>query len=154
MPHSISINSNDEYVNSQNVNLTISASDPSGVDEMKLSNTNDFSGTIAEAYNTVKSWVLSAGDGLKTVYGWFRDTVGNWTAESTPETDTITLDATSPTISNITSSNITTNSAEINFTTDELTISYIEYGLTTSYGSETNPNETQITNYQLQITSY
>ena len=116
---------------------------------MKVSNTNNFSSIAAEAYNTVKSWVLSTGDGLKTVYAWFKDTVGNWNTSS--YSDSITLDTTFPTISNILSSNITTNSANISFTTNEQTTSYIEYGLTTSYGSQTQ-TISNLSSFTLQIT--
>jgi len=57
---------------------------------MKISNTNDFSSAVVETYNTVKSWALSAGDGLKTVYAWFKDTIGNW--NTAPYSDTISLE--------------------------------------------------------------
>ena len=142
---SISINSNDP-TNSTTTTLNISATDTSTVTEMKISNTNDFSSAATIAYTTIKEWILTTGDGLKTVYAWFKDSLGNWTNESNPVTDTITLDETMPIISNITISNITTNSAIINFTTNENTTSYIEYGLTTSYGSQTETNTTGIMN--------
>ena len=167
---SISINNGDATTNSQNTNLSISASDSSSVTEMKISNTNDFSSAIAETYSTVKSWALSAGDGLKTVYAWFKDTIGNW--NTTPYSDTISLDTsgdgggddggggggtvsdtTPPTISNITILNITTASVQINFNTNELTTSYIEYGLTASYGMRTETNPTPISNIQYLISN-
>jgi len=160
---SISINNGDTTTNSQNINLSISASDSSGVAEMKISNTNDFGSAVAETYSTVKSWALSAGDGLKTVYAWFKDTIGNW--NTAPYSDTITLDTSGddgggggggeggtvsdtnpPVILNIEILDITANSVQINFNTNENTTSYIEYGLTVSYGSQTETNPTPISN--------
>lgn len=132
---SINIDNNNSYSNNENVDLSISATDSSGVSEMKISNSNNISETIAEAYNTVKSWTLSSINGLKTVYVWFKDTVGNW--NSTPYSDTIILDTASPVISNITNNNITSSAVTIAFNTNESATSYIQYGLTSSYGTQT-----------------
>ncbi len=90
---SISINNNAAYTNSTSVTLTISASDPSGISEMCISNTTSCS--TWEAYTTTKPWTLLSGDGTKTVYAWFKDNVGN--ANTTPYLDTIILDTTAPT---------------------------------------------------------
>jgi hypothetical protein len=46
-------------------------------------------------------------------------------------------DTTSPTISTPTTSNLTTTSATITWTTNEQSTSYLDYGLTTSYGNQT-----------------
>ena len=46
-----------------------------------------------ESYTTSKSWVLSAGDGVKTVYVQFKDGLGNGSGDFT---DTITLDTAPP----------------------------------------------------------
>ena len=89
---SISINNNAAATNTTNVTLTLSASDPSGVSEMQLSNDN-ISYDPAVAYVTSKPWTLTIGDGTKTVYVKFKDAVGNWSAAAT---DTITLDTTAP----------------------------------------------------------
>ena len=148
---SVSINNNDATTNSQDVNLSLPATDPSTVTEMKISNTNNFNTAILYTYNAIKSWALTAGDGIKTVYAWFKDSLGNW--NTTPKTDTIILDETSPTISNIEILNITVNSVQVNFKTDELTTSYIEYGLTTSYGNQTETNTTGSRNYEVGITN-
>jgi hypothetical protein len=94
---SISINNGARTTNSASVSLSLSASDPSGVSEMKIANTNNIASVAAEAYNAITSWVLSAGDGVKTVYAWFADTLGNWM--TSPVTASITLDTTPPTIS-------------------------------------------------------
>ncbi len=89
---SITINGGAAYTNSASVTLTLSATDPSGVSQMCISNTASCS--TWETYATSKSWTLPTGDGSKTVYAWFKDTVGN--ANTTPYSDTITLDATAP----------------------------------------------------------
>lgn len=62
-------------------------------------------------------------------------------------------DTTPPTISNISTSNITSTSATITFTTNESTTSYIEYGLTSSYGSQTTPNSTPLSTFNIPLSS-
>ena len=89
----ISINSEAPLTNSISVILTLSASDPSGVSEMMFSN-DDISYSSAEAYAVTKTWILTSGDGLKTVYVKYKDNAGNWSAAVF---DTIALDATSDT---------------------------------------------------------
>jgi hypothetical protein len=88
---SVYINSNATYTNFTSVTLTLSASDSSGVSQMCISNTSSCSSW--ESYTTSKSWTLSSGDGTKTVYVWFKDSVGN---SSSSYSDTITLDSTAP----------------------------------------------------------
>ena len=87
------INSNNTYTISTYVTLTLSASDSSGVSQMRFSN-DDTTWGAWEAYATTKSWTLSSGDGAKTVYVWFKDSVGN--ANSTPYSASITLDTKAP----------------------------------------------------------
>ncbi len=79
---SIAINNGDAQAESTTVTLTISASDTlSGVSHMMISNTSDFSDEASwEAYNTTRTWLLPRGDGAKTVYIKFMDTVGNQSA--------------------------------------------------------------------------
>ena len=92
----IIINNNDEYTNSQDVNLTLSATDNlSGVEEMKFSN-DGTNWSTAEGYSTSKTWSLTTGDGTKTVYVKYKDGAGNW---SNPISDTIILDTTDPVVS-------------------------------------------------------
>ena len=84
------------YTNSTSVSLVLSASDStgSGVAEMRFSNTGqepDWGTWIP--YAASGDWVLTTGDGLKTVYAQFKDAVGN---VSTAYTATITLDTTAP----------------------------------------------------------
>jgi hypothetical protein len=89
---SIMINSGDTYTNSISVTLTLSASDPSGVSQLCVSNTTSCS--LWETYTTPKAWTLLSGDGTKTVYVWFKDGAGN--ANTTPYSDSIIFDATAP----------------------------------------------------------
>jgi len=91
---SISINTGKGYTNSENVTLNISASDPNGVAKMQFSN-DGTNWSAEENYATTKSWTLTAGDGLKTVYARFIDTIGN---TSEPISDSIILDKTPPTV--------------------------------------------------------
>jgi hypothetical protein len=91
----ISINSGAAYTKTPAVTLTLSATDNSGtVSQMQFSN-DTVTYSTPESYATTKSWTLTSGDGSKSVYVKFSDPKGNW---STPVSDTITLDATPPTI--------------------------------------------------------
>ena len=86
------INSGSTGTNSPDVTFTMNVTDPSGMSQMCLSNTA--SCTSWETFTVTKSWTLTAGEGAKTVYGWFRDSFGNTTAA--PITGTIFLDTTPP----------------------------------------------------------
>ncbi|HEU5098367.1 MAG TPA: VCBS repeat-containing protein [Roseiflexaceae bacterium] len=62
------------------VSLSVGASDPaSGVDAMSFSN-DGTSWSAWQPYATIAIWSLPAGDGVKTVYGRFRDAAGNTSA--------------------------------------------------------------------------
>jgi hypothetical protein len=90
---SVNINSGATYTNSTASTLTLTCTDSgTGCSQMQFSNDNSTWST-AEAYATTKSWPLSSGDGMKTVYAKFKDNAGNW---SSAYTDTIVLDATTP----------------------------------------------------------
>jgi len=88
------INGGVANTNGTSVTLTLSASDSgSGVAQMSFSNDGS-TWSAWQAYATSASWSLATGDGSKTVYARFKDTVGN---VSTNATDTITLDTVAPT---------------------------------------------------------
>jgi len=96
----ISINSGAVYTSTTSVTLTLSASDPlagtatgSGVSKMQFSS-NGVDWNSEEDYATSKSWTLTTGDGLKTVYVKYKDNAGNW---SVSISDMIILDTTPPT---------------------------------------------------------
>lgn len=92
---SISINNGATYTTTTNVNLTLSASDNFEVTSMNISNTPSFPESNWKSYATSKSWQLTSGDGVKTVYVKFRDEAGNDSA--TYYQDSITYDSTPPT---------------------------------------------------------
>jgi len=75
---------------SPNVILTISARDDGNeLDKngfMTFSN-DGFQWSDPEPYTTAKLWMLSPGEGIKTIYAQFRDAAGNWMTE--PAQDTI-----------------------------------------------------------------
>ena len=86
---SVVINSGDSTTPSRVVTLTLSAADSNGsVATMRFSNDGlNFSDAVA--YATSQQWVLSEGDGTKTVYVLFCDAAGNWM--NTPVSDSIAL---------------------------------------------------------------
>ena len=87
------INGNASYTNTLKVSLTLSATDPSGVSDMCIS--NDPSCTSWQPYAASRAWTLTSGDGSKTVYVRFRDGTGN--ANAIPLTDQIGVDTVAPT---------------------------------------------------------
>jgi len=85
---SVSINAGVTATNTTSVTLTLAATDAY---QMSISNTSDFTGATWETYATSKTWVLLAGEGVKTVYAKFRDLAGNI---SNAVSDTITFSLT------------------------------------------------------------
>ena len=90
---SININNSAVYISTNLVTLILSASDASGVTQMRFSDDGSSFGS-AEAYTGTRAYTLQAGDGIKTVYVQYKDTPGNWS--SALISDTITLDTTGP----------------------------------------------------------
>lgn len=75
---SIIINNGNTVCQQTQVTLTLSATDTgSGVASMAISNDNFASGTNWENYTTSKTWNLTSGNGLKTVYVKYKDAAGN-----------------------------------------------------------------------------
>ena len=80
------------------VTLTLAAA---GASHMCISNTievvtkDSCPGGSWLAFATSKAWTLSDNDGSKTVYVWFKDALDN--TDSSPYSDSITLDSTAPT---------------------------------------------------------
>ena len=98
----ISINSGASYTNSTTVSLSLSSTDTTGVTGYYLStsNTTPSAGstgwvavTSSTSYLATVSYTLSAGDGVKALYCWYKDSAGNI---STSSNDSITLDTTVP----------------------------------------------------------
>ncbi|MEI6420119.1 MAG: peptidoglycan-binding protein [bacterium] len=82
----VSINNGANIANSQNVTLNLSATNASLMMVSNLANFSDI--TTWEAYGVSKPWVLTTGDGIKTVYVKFKSASGY---ESTSISDTIVL---------------------------------------------------------------
>ena len=97
----ITINSgaSPNITNSTLVTLNISATDYTGVSQMCVSDSISCTAwetvTTSTTFTTSKAWTLPTGDATKTVYVWFKDTLGN--ANATPYSGTINLDTTAPT---------------------------------------------------------
>ena len=89
---SIVIQDSDAYAKSTLVTLALTASDPSGVTHMCISNT--VTCTDWQPLAQSLSWQLANGDGLKTVYAWFRDGVGN--SNEQPYFASVSLDTAVP----------------------------------------------------------
>jgi alpha-tubulin suppressor-like RCC1 family protein len=99
------INSGAIFTKSTEVLLNLScAGFASNCSEMQLSNDEAAWSLPVEPYVTSRSWTLSAGDGLKTVYVKFKDEAGDW---SPAYSASITLDTTPPTVT-LTSPTVTT----------------------------------------------
>jgi hypothetical protein len=88
------INGGDEYTNSIDVELTVSATDDSLVVEMCFSNDGS-TWSPWEPYGESTFWQLSKGDGRKTVYAQFKDDTGLTSGNPTPR-DSIVLDTVNP----------------------------------------------------------
>ncbi|WP_397334625.1 beta strand repeat-containing protein, partial [Paenibacillus sp. 1011MAR3C5] len=97
------INDGASWTKSATVTLkgTYSDGSGSGVEQVRLSNIN---GSWQTSWFSIadlngRSWVLSAGEGAKTVYVQYRDKVGN--SSSSVISSTITVDTTAPVITNV-----------------------------------------------------
>jgi YD repeat-containing protein len=106
--------------NSANVLLALSATDPSGVSQMCISNSNICSQW--EKIAVEKSWVLPAGDGTKTVYAWFRDNAGNSTAA--PYTASIVLDTAAPGVRALVAGGLYSKPQSVTLASDEVATVY------------------------------
>ena len=76
---SIAINGGAACTKTTDVTLSLSAHDPSGVEQMQFANEN-LSWSAPEPYSGAKSWDLSQGYGTKTAYVKFKDNLDNWSA--------------------------------------------------------------------------
>jgi M6 family metalloprotease-like protein len=109
---SISISSGAAYTNSTNVVLSISAV---GADQMMISNVSNFSGATWESYAASKNWVLAAGDGTKTVYIKFKDSVDNTSGSVNSSIAIETVLPTWPSQSALSAYNITSSSVRLSW---------------------------------------
>ena len=102
---SLTINSGDAYTNNASVSLHLSATDVIGVTGYYRSTSStaplasDPGWTAVAsttAYSTDITYTLTGGEGLNTLYVWYKDAAGN-VSDTVPAS--ITLDATSPIVS-------------------------------------------------------
>lgn len=91
------INDGATYTKTRTVNLTIAASDPSGLKEMCISTATSCTSWQPFSQSTV--FILDDRQGLATVRVWLRDNANNTTL--VPITDTITLDSIAPTMGSL-----------------------------------------------------
>lgn len=111
---SVSINSDDAYVNSTEMTLNITGTDSLGINGYYISestsvpNGSQFIATTPETNISItdESLTLSGSNGLKSVYVWVKDLNENI---SLPASDTIILDTVAPYIVSITPENSSTN---------------------------------------------
>jgi hypothetical protein len=91
----IIINSDDIYTKTPNVMLFPACGDNggSGCADMMFSNDNLNWSSVEPFSESPKQWVVSSGDGKKTVYAKYKDVSGNW---STAFSDSIIFDSTAP----------------------------------------------------------
>jgi len=93
---SVIISNGDAYTSSTSVTLTLTYGDAtSGVSQVRYSNDGVWDTEPWESPSTTKPWILTAGDGTKTVYYQVRDNAG---LVSPSYQDTIILDTTLPTV--------------------------------------------------------
>ena len=141
----VSINSGASSTTSTSVTLTLLATDSVGVTgyyASEISTTPSAtasgwtSGTSTTSYSASVSWTLSSSSGTKTVYVWFKDSVGNISASAS---DTITLtisDSTAPS-----SPSVSINNGDASTTSTSVTLSLSatdNAGVTAYYASETS----------------
>ncbi len=91
---SVSVNNGDEYTTSTSVTLTLTASDiGSGINQVRYSNDGVWDTESWEEFSSTKAWILTSGDGEKTVYYQISDKAGFVATFS----DYIFLDTAAPT---------------------------------------------------------
>lgn len=108
---SLVINAGATLTNNGTVTLTTAASDASAGMQMRFSN-DGTNWSSYESFAVSKSWGLSAGDGLKTVYVEYKDAASNSNSYSA----TITLDQAAPQTTILTGPPSPTNSSSATFT--------------------------------------
>jgi hypothetical protein len=73
----LTIAEGNEYITELLVTVELVAQDEtSGVSQMRMSNTDDFSGVSWSAYQTMTSWTFPEGEGMKTLYVQVMDEAG------------------------------------------------------------------------------
>lgn len=145
-----SIDGGSEYTNTRSIILNVGMV---GISQMAFSNDNSNWSQLTN-YSSSHSWTLASGDGTKTVFARFYDSVGNVFERS----DAILLDTTAPVVSSFAiddgagrtfSSSVTLNNdvmgaAQMRFRMDGyLWSSWIDFDLTKSYVIPENENASE-----------
>ncbi|MBN1825708.1 MAG: fibronectin type III domain-containing protein [Candidatus Eisenbacteria bacterium] len=79
-PGSIGLTINDRAAYTASPSVLLSLTAPAGVTEVRIGEDPDLEGSFYRAYETAITWLLSEGDGAKTVYARFRTAGGVETA--------------------------------------------------------------------------
>lgn len=136
--------------------ITANASDNVGVAsvQFQLDGVNLGSAVTSAPYTYSWDTTVATNDS-HTLTAVVRDAAGNSTVSGavTVTVNNTTVDTTPPIISSITSSSITSSSVTITWTTNEAADSQIDYGLTSSYGSQTTLNSTLTTSHSQSLSS-
>src|SRR5439155_577924 len=91
------------------------------------------------------SWnTATASNGLHTLTAVARDAVGN---TATAAAVSVSVGSTSPLISTVSASNVSSSGATITWTTNETSTTQVEYGLTPAYGNATVLNTNLVTSH-------
>jgi ECF sigma factor/Concanavalin A-like lectin/glucanases superfamily len=143
----IKINGGAASTNNTPVTLTLSASDASGVTQMRFSD-DGVSFGAAVSYATSSSWSLSSGDGIKIVSVQYKDAVGNW---SNAISANITLDTAAPILSGVSAVSSTPTTGTISWSTNEVSTTVVDYGTTATYGQSSPINSTLVLAHNLVL---
>jgi subtilisin family serine protease len=136
---------------SGNVTITATASDNVGVSEVRFLVDGTVIATDTQApYSAVWS-SGSASPGGHVLTARAADAAGNATT-SVPVNVTVNNDTTPPVISGVAAGGITRTTAVITWTTNEASDSQVQYGTTTSYGSSSPLDPSQVTSHSVQLT--
>ena len=125
------------------VNFTAISEVTAGSDNISF----DFSSGATNESNVI----LDDGQGTDILSGVYNSSFSVTESVTDPEDPESEEDLTPPSISNISVSNITETSATISWTTGEAADSQVEYGLTTTYGSETQLDSQLKTSHSITI---
>jgi hypothetical protein len=91
---SITINDGAKYTTSTSVMLTLTYNDGNGISQVRFSNDGVWDNEPWENAAAIKDWILTSGDGTKTVYFQIKDNAGLLSTTFSP---TIILDTSAPT---------------------------------------------------------
>jgi len=132
------------------VSVTATSADAVGVAgvQFRLDGANLGSEDVSAPYGV--SWdTTGASNGSHTLTAISRDAAGNTTTATALSltVNNVVADTTPPTISSVTAGSITTSGATITWTTNESADTQVEYGLSTSYGSQTVLNASMVASH-------